>query len=138
MPLPQANEARLFYRASIKRFDEARFLQAGSRYTGAVYLGGYAVECMLKALILSAVPTGVRGDMVSSFRGQRAHNFDWLRYQYLQHGGSPFPPAVASAFALVNTWDTDLRYETREVSPRRAGKFLRNAEIIITWADGRL
>lgn len=138
MPLPHANEAKPFYRAAFHRFGEARFLEEGGRYTGAIYLGGYGVECILKALILAAVPAGRRADMLATFRGQRAHNFDWLRYQYLQNGGAQFPPEIAKAFALVNTWDTDLRYETREISPRRAKQFLENAEEVIKWADGRL
>lgn len=71
MPLPQANEAKPFYRAAIHRFGEAQFLLEGGRRTGAVYLAGYGVECMLKALILSVLSPGKRGDMVATFRGQR-------------------------------------------------------------------
>lgn len=138
MPLPQASEARLFYRAARHRFDEARFLLEGGRTTGAVYLAGYGVECMLKALILSRAPAGKRQDVMRSFRGAGAHNFDSLRYRYLKAGGERFSPVVAKAFALVNTWNTDRRYEARQVRLREAEMFLRNVEEIILWADGRL
>ena len=138
MPMPHAIEARPFYRAAIHRFDEAEFLLEGGRRTGAIYLAGYGVECMLKSLIISVVPAARRGDLVATFRGQRAHNYDWLRYQYLQNGGAQFPPDIAKAFALVNTWDTELRYETREATPREAEGFLSSAKRIIQWANGRL
>jgi len=39
-----------------QRFDDALLLLEMGRTTAAVYLAGYSVECMLKALILSAVP----------------------------------------------------------------------------------
>jgi hypothetical protein len=100
MPLPRAKEAKPFYRAAFHRFDEAQFLEEGSRFTGAIYLAGYGVECILKALILVVVPARKRSDVLATFRGQRAHNFDWLRYQYLQNGGAQFPPDIAKAFHL--------------------------------------
>jgi len=55
MALPRSPEARLFYQAAKQRFEDALFLLAGRR-TAAVYLAGYAVECMLKTLILSRAP----------------------------------------------------------------------------------
>jgi len=55
MAVPSSIEARLFYRAS-QRFDEAQVLLEAVRTTGAVYLAGYGIECILKALILSVFP----------------------------------------------------------------------------------
>ncbi|MBA3923371.1 MAG: hypothetical protein H0X31_17430 [Nostocaceae cyanobacterium] len=37
--------------ASRRRFEDAQALLAQKRWTGAIYLGGYAVECSLKSLI---------------------------------------------------------------------------------------
>lgn len=37
--------------ASRRRFEDARVLHGQKRWTGAIYLGGYAVECSLKSLI---------------------------------------------------------------------------------------
>jgi hypothetical protein len=54
--MPSSVQARRFYRAAKQRFDDALLLLAMERTTAAVYLAGYSVECMLKALILSAVP----------------------------------------------------------------------------------
>ena len=53
MPSHQPKEVRRFHRAAARRFEEAQFLLTRGNYTtAAVYLAGYAVECMLKALIL--------------------------------------------------------------------------------------
>jgi HEPN domain-containing protein len=139
MGLPAAQEARPFYRAGKQRFEDARLLlEKAERATGAIYLAGYGVECLLKALVLSLVPAGNRQEVTANFRGARAHNFDWLKAQYFQNGGTPFPSEISKAFALVNTWDTEWRYRPGIVSRREAEDFLNAAEQIIMWADGRL
>jgi hypothetical protein len=57
MSVPKSNEARRFFRAAGARYSEAFFLLENSGFTtAAVYLAGYAVECMLKALVLSHEP----------------------------------------------------------------------------------
>lgn len=37
--------------ASRRRFEDAQVLHKQNRWTGAIYLGGYAIECSLKSLI---------------------------------------------------------------------------------------
>jgi HEPN domain-containing protein len=138
MSRPQDRHARLFYRSTLQRDADARFLLDGGRTTGAIYLAGYAVECILKALILSSVPESQRTEILSSFRGARAHDYNWLREPYRDHGGATFPANVARCFALVNTWSTDLRYQPGTALMREAEEFLRAAQVIIEWADGRL
>jgi HEPN domain-containing protein len=133
MPVPQVPESRVFYRAAIRRLDEAKFLLGGQRWTAAIYLAGYGIECMLKSLIVSIIPGKRRADAILEFRGRRAHSFEWLRFQYQQRGGAPFPADVAKVFVLVSTWDTDLRYETHEALPRDATAFLKNAEAIMNY-----
>jgi hypothetical protein len=106
--------------------------------TGAVYLAGYGVECMLKALVLAAVPARARRDTMKSFRGNRAHDYEWLRSLYLTNGGARLPREITRHFALVNTWSTDLRYTPRTVREREAKRFLASASAILQWTDGRL
>ncbi len=74
--MPTAPEARRFYRVAKERFDDALFLLAGGRTTGAVYFAGYAVECMLKALILSRLTGKARRTTAESFRGTKGHDFE--------------------------------------------------------------
>jgi hypothetical protein len=92
----------------------------------------------LKALVLSALTPAVRVAMLTSFRGARAHNYEWLRTQYLQYGGARFPREITRAFTLVNDWSTDMRYLPRTLKADEAEGFLSAAENIIRWADGRI
>lgn len=60
---------RRFLRANLRRQDEASFLlNEGNYSTAAVYLGGYAVECALKALILAGEPSARHATTLASFR----------------------------------------------------------------------
>ncbi len=138
MAVPSAPEARLFYRSANQRILDGQFLLAGGRTTAAMYLSGYGVECMLKALILATTSKGERTAVVASYRGAKSHDFVWLKGQYLKNGAPPFPPLIARNFALVNTWTTELRYNPGTAKRHQAQAFLKAAEMILEWADGRL
>jgi len=83
MALPKSTEARVYYRSAKQRLEDAIVLERADRMTGAVYLGGYGIECILKAMILDILTTRPRQTMLKEFRGGRAHNYDWLREQYV-------------------------------------------------------
>ena len=141
-----------FRQTAIQRFEDARVLLRAGRTTGAMYLAGYSVECILKALLLSALsePESVvmvkyfRGTighdygMVKSFRGTIGHDYGWLRDQYLMSGGAASPKEISRAFVLVGAWSTDIRYEPGAKPAKIAGDFLAETERIIEWAEGRL
>jgi len=113
--MPGAREARDYYRCAKQRYEEAEVLSRAGKTTGAVYLAGYGVECMLKALVLNAVPAALRAAVLRSFRGGKAHDFEWLRTLYLDYGGARFPREITRPFALVSAWSTDLRYSPRSL-----------------------
>jgi hypothetical protein len=138
MALPAPREARAFYQAAKQRFQDSQFLLDAGRTTGAVYLAGYSVECMLKALILSGLPERARFEMIQSFRGSRAHDYTWLRTRYFQHHGPSFPLAVSNAFILVNSWAVEIRYAARTMKYGDAHAFLEATKVIMLWADGRM
>ena len=138
MPVPQNPAARKYFRAPGQRCEDAEFLLQAGRMLGAVYLAGYCVECLLKALILCQVPAGKREQVREQFRGGKAHDFVWLRDMYRVHKGPNLPPDVVEAFSEVAIWDTDLRYEPGTVADDDAIAFLRAAEVIRVWADGRM
>ena len=138
MALPSAQEARPFYQSAKQRFEDARFLLEAERTTGAIDLAGYSVECILKALLLAITPDGERAETLASFRGAIAHNYDWLKAKYFEKSGPVFPSTVSKNFSLVNTWTTDLRYKAGTSKRGEAEAFLRAAQEIIVWADGRL
>jgi hypothetical protein len=136
MAMPASQDARLYDRCAFQRYEEAEVLLKAEYTTGAVYLAGYGIECILKALVLMAVSSGSRPDMLKSFRGGKAHEYEWLRSLYLTNGG--FPMNITQHFTLVNDWSTDLRYTPRSVRDDEAEAFLASAAAIIRWADGRL
>jgi HEPN domain-containing protein len=136
--LPSAEHARRFYRAAKQRFDDALLLLEMGRTTAAVYLAGYSVECMLKALILAAVPRGQEEEVFSVFRGARAHDYEWLLRLYTEKGGARMPPTVVPHFARVNSWSTDMRYLPGTIALREAHAFVEATTAILAWADGRL
>jgi HEPN domain-containing protein len=136
--MPSSKNARLFYRVAKQRFDDAQLLFNLKRTTAAVYLAGYSVECMLKSLILSAVPHTRESDVLEMFRGARAHDYEWLIRLYRQNGGAPIPPHLVPHFARVNRWSTDMRYSPSTIQRRTAKAFLDSTTEIIEWADGRL
>ena len=105
MAMPSSAQARRFYRAAKPRFDDALLLLEMERTTAAIYLAGYSVECMLKALILSAVPQAQEAELLGMFRGARAHDYEWLLHLYVEKGGARMPPSVVPHFARVNAWD---------------------------------
>lgn len=138
MSIPSSKNARLFYRAAKERFEDAEFLLGMKRTTGAVYLAGYSVECMLKSLILSSVPHKREDEILATFRGQVAHDFRWLMRLYQRHGGVAIPPRLASHFRRVRNWSTAMRYSPRTIEQRQAQDFLASVTEMINWADGRL
>src|SRR4051794_29942912 len=138
MATPRSKESRLFYRCAQQRYGEAEILLEAGHPTGAVYLAGYGIECMLKALVLSLVPPARSSAVLRSFRGSRAHDFNWLRFQYRLHGGAAFPREVNQHFLLADEWSTDLRYSPMTLRQDKAEAFIDAAKAILRWGDGRL
>ncbi len=138
MGVPSSVEARRFYRCAIQRLEEAQILLRADRTTGAVYLAGYGIECILKSLILSAVVSGAAVSVLQSFRGSRAHDFEWLRQQYIDSHGPDFPRSINIQFTFVNDWSTELRYNPGNLKADDAVDFLAAAEEIIRFGSERL
>lgn len=139
MPPALSKVAKDYRRSAINRFDEAVLLKEAGKCTGAMYLAGYAVECMLKVLVLSTAPLNQQpGFSAIEFRGSDGHDFEILRTNYFKRGGAGFPPEIAKLFALVSDWSTDLRYAPHESKDSEAERFLAAVAGIIAWSKGRL
>ncbi|HXD86400.1 MAG TPA: HEPN domain-containing protein [Urbifossiella sp.] len=128
----------LFHRAASQRAEDARYLFSGGRTTAAVYLAGYGVECLLKALILSQVGKQKQEGILKQFRTIKAHDFEWLRQMYYKQGGAGFPRDVVEAFSIVSGWSTDMRYQPGTVPDDDAEAFLEAADVISKWSNRRL
>ncbi len=74
-------------RVAYQRLDDGNALLGIDRPRAAVYLAGYAVECILKALLLTKTPASKRAEVLATFRGSVAHSIDWLRAQLARRIG---------------------------------------------------
>lgn len=136
--MPRSKNARLFYRAAKQRLADAAFLMEHGRTTAAVYLGGYGVECMLKALLLSAVSTSKEREIVETFRGRQGHDYNWLLKAYRRQKSPQVPADMMRHFSRVNSWSVDMRYEAGNVKENLARGFLASVHEVVAWIEGRL
>jgi hypothetical protein len=138
MAMPGDIDARLYYRVALQRFDDGRLLfEKLQRAHAAIYLSGYAVECILKALLLTTTPTRERAAVLATFRGAIAHNIHWLREKLTQRGVK-FPVAEARHLTYVSSWSTDLRYKPGPGDAEDAEAFLAATHAVLAWAKGRM
>jgi HEPN domain-containing protein len=139
--VPRDKDAKRFYRAARQRLEDAVFLLDSERTTAAVYLAGYCVECLLKALILAQAGKAYKDEALDSFHGSGAHNYDRLMAMYERYGGhrpTKKDKELTEAFIIVASWDTDLRYDPAILAEEEAADFLAATERVLKWADGRL
>lgn len=137
MAIPKSKYARAFYRCADRRRDEARILFRADQPTGAVYLAGYFVEFMLKALVLENTPPSQQDKLREELK-KTGHNLTALLEGYFKRGGSRPPPDVTRSFALVSDLSSEIRYDPREVDPGEAERFLEAVDNVYRWANGRL
>lgn len=127
---------RRFCRIAERRLEEAAVLRHLGYNSGAVYLAGYAVECMLKALALAQIPLPQHDETVHEFRNRFGHDFESLRARYLSN--LRFPLEISRAFSSARTWSTELRYDDRSWRNEPTDKFLGDVRTIVNWCKGRL
>ena len=138
MTSPRQKDAKLFYRCAFQRLGDAQILLKEEHITGAVYLAGYGIECILKALILSVVSPGQLASVLNNFRGQRAHSYEWLREEYYNNKGARFPREVNQHFTFAaRYWPSNLRYQPGTLNLGDAEDFIAAVIAIIAWAEGR-
>ena len=105
---------RKFQKAAAQRLIAAEtLLRAKEKLTlDAQYIGGYTVECSLKALILDQTPDPDKADKAQADHlGANMHRPDVL-FGELRNLGISLPLVIAKRVRHLNKWTTDLRYET--------------------------
>jgi hypothetical protein len=134
----------VFAQAAIQRLRDSRMLLKARRYIGAMYLGGYVIECFLKFLICNrydvehledwewqvAKRTGRKPDAT----GAKGHLLEAL----LEHAGLlEIIRGNAQAYQLFRTvnsqWYVGLRYYAGQGSVEDASRFLKAAEALYDW-----
>ena len=129
--------SRDFQKAAAQRLTTAKTLRREKLNLDAQYMGGYTVECSLKALILEKTPKPEKDDTLKKItRGGHMHNPEVLRGE-LQNLGVKFPLELAKRLRRLK-WTTDLRYETRRRDTGETIGFLKTAEAIYDWVEVQL
>jgi HEPN domain-containing protein len=138
MGTPRDIDARRYYRVAYQRLEDgALMLDKLDRPKAAVYLAGYASECILKALLLVVTPLPERAEVLRSFRGAAAHDLLGLRSR-LRARCVTMPMRVAKELAYVASWSVDLRYEPGIGDRDDAQRFIAATRSILAWADERM
>jgi len=129
--------SRHFLKVAAQRLTTAETLLREKLTLDAQYLGGYTVECSLKALILELTPDSERPDMLSRITaGAKMHRPDVLLGE-LRNLGVALPLYLAKRMRRFD-WTTDLRYETGRRDTGETSAFLATAKAIYDWVEGQL
>jgi hypothetical protein len=103
----------------------------------AQYIGGYSVECSLKALILERTPEAERPDMLDTLtRGATYHRAEVL-LDRLRDRGVRLTVELAKRMRRFD-WTTALRYETGRKDTGETNGLLRTASEIYNWVEGQI
>ena len=131
--------SRDFQRAAAQRLTTAETLLREKLTLDAQYIGGYTVECSLKALILELTPAADKPDMLRRLTsGARMHRPDVLlgELRNLRSRSSPRPRPEGMRASF--DWTTDLRYETGRRDTGETTALLRTAKAIYDRVEGQL
>ena len=142
MGSPKNIDARKYSRVAKQRFDEASIIVTRAQlYAPAQYLAGFAIECILKALVITLTPANERppagADTIQWLKETFGHDLRDLRIEVAKRGAK-MSRDTAAEFAFILSWDPESRYELGPGDPDVTRRFLEAAGKIIDWADQRM
>lgn len=112
------------------RLEDASVLLDQRRHQGAIYLAGYALECLLKYAI-----TRRQGDIYLSAKFE-THDLDEL---LLAAGLLPALQSARSIHAIYSEfaelWTVELRYRPKSITPKEASRLYEQVEEIYDWIN---
>jgi hypothetical protein len=129
--------SRDFQKAAAQRLTSAEALHRAKLNLDAQYLGGYTVECSLKALILHLTPDADKPyklKLISA--GAKMHRPDVL-FGELKNLGVSLPLVLVKRMRRFD-WTTDLRYETGHRDTGETIALLNTVKAIYDWVEGQL
>jgi HEPN domain-containing protein len=134
----QPTTPRDFLKVSLQRLTAAEEIMETLRLTlEAQYIGGYSVECALKALILEKTAEPDRPAMLELLtHGAKYHRVEVLLDRL--RDCSVFLPVELAKRMRRFDWTTNLRYETGRKDTGETNGLLRTASAIYEWVEGQL
>jgi hypothetical protein len=136
----QAIRASVYRQAAIARLAEAEYLKE-AHPAGAIYLGGYVVECMLKWAICQRqgviYPEDLPDQKLSErLTGTRGHD---LKFLFDVSGLRPLLVAdnqLKKAYEQTLFWNVALRYNPKAGNAQDAIQFLASVRKLRDWLEG--
>jgi HEPN domain-containing protein len=128
---------RDFLKVAFQRLTTAETLLREKLTLDAQYLGGYTVECSLKAMILHQTPDPDKPEKLKRLTsGAKMHRPDVLLGE-LRVFGVALPLEIAKRMRRFD-WTTDLRYETGRRDTGETIALLKTAKTIYDWVEGQV
>lgn len=134
----QPETARDFLKAALQRLSATEAIFDVLRITlEAQYIGGYAVECALKALIMEKTSEADRSDTLDRLtHGAASHRKEVLLGK-LRDLGVSLTPELSKRMRRFD-WTTGLRYETGRLDSGETRAVLRTGKSICEWVEEQL
>jgi HEPN domain-containing protein len=140
----QASGISELAKASIHRLEDARALIAAERWQGAMYLAGYAVECLLKTKLMRRYRCRTLTQLDELLHRKGRTSEQWSIYSHelvtmlnllgclerMQANRN-----VWRAFALVNQWAPAWRYSADLGTKKDADQFVDSVEQVVRWIE---
>lgn len=123
-----------FQKAAAQRMTGAEALHRAKLNLDAQYLGGYTVECSLKALILHLTSDEKKATILKRITaGAKMHRPDVLLSE-LRKLRVALPVDIAKRMRRFD-WSTDLRYESGRRDTGQTVAFLNTAKAVYEWVE---
>ena len=132
---------------SHQRLEDAKALLNASRWRGAMYVGGYAVECLLKTKLMQIYDCNNLGELEDLLR-QRSilpthrtiftHQLEDLLRLTPGYNRLTQDRNFWHMFQVINLWTPQWRYTTKQTTHQEATRFLTFLENVMHWIDTNL
>ncbi len=129
---------RDFLQVALQRLTAAEEIMEKLELTlEAQYIGGYSVECSLKALVLEKTPIVERINMHHILtHGAASHQAEKLLGK-LRHRRTHLTDELARRMRRFD-WNTSLRYETGRKDTGETNGLLRTARVLYKWVEEQI
>lgn len=134
-------------KAGRHRLLDARTLLDNGRWRGAMYIGGYAVECLLKAKLMRVFGCHHLAELQLELRKRGIlaedatvylHSLQDLMNLTMQMHRLRQDPAIRARFREANRWVPAWRYSPDRASRDQAESFLGAVESVCRWIDNNV
>ena len=134
----QPTTARDFLKVALQRLTAAEEIMETLRLTlEAQYIGGYSVECSLKALILQKTAEPDRPVVLFQLTHGATYQRAEVLLDRLRERGVFLTVELAKRMRRFD-WTTDLRYETGRKDTGETNGLLRTARTIYEWVERQI